>query len=95
MPGLSTSASIKGKQVTVTLVNLSTDRDLATRIHLDDAQAREAQGRVMSHNDVAAVNTFDNPENVVPTDWAFLVEGGGVALRLPKQSVAAVEIRIA
>ncbi len=49
----------------------------------------------MSHNDVAAVNTFDNPENVVPTDWAFLVEGGGVALRLPKQSVAAVEIRIA
>ena len=36
---------IKGKQVTVTLVNLSADTNLATRIHLDDARALGARGQ--------------------------------------------------
>ena len=51
----------QGQQVTVTLVNLSADTDLATRIHLDDARALGPRGRVMSHNDTVAGEYLRRP----------------------------------
>jgi alpha-L-arabinofuranosidase len=92
---LTGSASIREKQVTVTLVNPSVDSSTAVRIRFaGGALPAEARGTVLTHADMRARNTFDKTDEVKPSALPVKVDGQSVVLDLPRQSVAAIEIRI-
>jgi alpha-N-arabinofuranosidase len=92
--GLAGSASLKEDRVTLTLVNPSLDGPLELGIQLAGATAREARATVLTHADMRATNTFAAPDQVAPKPLPVNVSGSGARLRLPGQSVAALEFRI-
>jgi alpha-L-arabinofuranosidase len=95
MAALTGSASIREKQVTVTLVNPSLESRVAARIRFaGGAQAREARGTVLTHSDMRARNTFEKTDEVRPSSLAVKTSGQGVVVDLPRQSVAAIQIQI-
>jgi alpha-N-arabinofuranosidase len=95
IPGLAGSASIRGKRLTVTLTNPSTHGPIATRIRLaSGAKSTEARGRVLTHDDVAAANTFQHPNAVTPSPLPVSVAGDGFSVVIPKQAVAGIEIEL-
>ena len=96
MAALTGSASIREKQVTVTLVNPSLDSSLVVRARLaGGARPTEARGTVLTHADMRARNTFEKADEVRPSPLPVKLADQGIVAELPKQSVAALEIRIA
>lgn len=92
--GLIGSASVRGKQLTVTMTNPSLDGASMVRLRLNGGSATEARATVLTSENQAARNTFDNAAEVVPKPLAVQVSGPTLTVALPKQSVAAVEIRL-
>lgn len=95
LPGLSTSASVRDGRLTLTMTNPSLDADLTLRIRLGGAHATEAQARILTHQNMQATNTFADLDEVKPAVHSIKVAGDALELRLPKQSVVAVECGIA
>ena len=50
---------------------------------------------MLTHADMRATNTFSAPEEVKPGALAVKTSGDAVEVMAPKQSVAAIEMRIA
>jgi alpha-N-arabinofuranosidase len=94
MPALIGSASLRDKRLLVTLTNPSLESPLAVRLQLGSAQATEARATVLTHDDMRARNTFEKPDEVKLAPLSVNVSAQGVALDLPKHSVAAVEVQI-
>jgi len=64
---ISASASIRDRQLTVTLTNPSLEATVPVRIRLTGgARALEARGLALTHADMRATNTFAKPEEVKP-----------------------------
>ena len=96
MPALTGSASVRQNRITITLTNPSLDAPLATRLRLTGgARAVEGRGTVLTHSDMRARNTFENPNEVRPASLAVDVSGDTAAVVLPRHSVAAVELQLA
>jgi alpha-N-arabinofuranosidase len=92
---LTGSASIREKRVTMTLTNPSVDSAVTTRIRFaGGAHASEGRGVVLTHSDMRGRNTFEHPNEVRPADLPVNVSGESLVVRIPKQSVAAVEIQL-
>jgi alpha-N-arabinofuranosidase len=64
--GLAGSASVKGKAVTVTMVNPHVSEPRLVEIAVRGAAASSAEGLVLAADDIHAHNTFDRPRNVQP-----------------------------
>jgi len=95
LPGLSASASVRDRLLTVTLTNPSLEAALAVRIRLaGGVRATEARGLVLTHQDMRATNTFANPEEVKPAAHPVKVVADAIVLNLPKQAVVLVECEI-
>ncbi len=95
LPGLSGSASIKGKRLAVSLTNPSLDHSVSVRVRLGDVGTiREARARVLTHEDASAANTFDNPSEVGLAPLAVETAGSTVSVTLPKHSVATIELEL-
>ena len=76
MPALTGSASVRQNRLTITLTNPSLDAPLATRLRLTRRRrAVEARGTVLTHSDMRARNTFENPNEVRPASLAVDVSG--------------------
>ena len=88
------SASVREDRVTLTLTNASLDTPASARIRLDGVQVREVRGRVLTHADMQAANTFEQPGQVAPAVLPAAVANGGIQATIPGKSVAALEIRI-
>jgi alpha-N-arabinofuranosidase len=95
MPALSGSASVRDNRVAVTLTNPSLENPVATRIRFPQgARPSEARATILTHEDMRAGNTFDEPDTVRPAEMTVRTNRQTVQLNVPKQSVVAVEIRI-
>jgi alpha-N-arabinofuranosidase len=95
LPGLSASASIRESKLTVTITNPSLDASVPVRVRLaNGANAREAKGVVLTHQDMRATNTFTKPDQVKPTPYPVKIEGNALALTMPKQSVGLIQCEI-
>jgi alpha-N-arabinofuranosidase len=94
MPGLSGSASLKDGRLLVTLANPSLDSPVTTRIRLTAGNAAEARGTVLTHADMTARNTFDQPENVKLAPLPVNIKGGTVEVAIPQHAVASIEVRV-
>ena len=96
LPGLSGSASVRGKSLTVTLTNPSLQESVATRIRLSGgARLREGRATVLTHEDMHATNTFENPNEVGLVALAAPVSGDTATITIPKQAIVAVSLRLA
>jgi alpha-N-arabinofuranosidase len=94
--GLTGSASLREKRLTVTLTNASVDSPITARIRLaGGARASEGRGTVLTHSDMRARNTFQNPTEVRLASLPVKLSGETLAVEIPKQAVAAIEIQLA
>ncbi len=91
MKSLSVSASEKDGKITVTIGNLSYDDDAEIELcTLGANQSQELKVTTLTHKDLCAHNTFENPDNVVPIKTAIT----GNVVKVPKGSVVAIEYEI-
>jgi alpha-N-arabinofuranosidase len=96
LPGLSASASIRDRRITVTLTNPSLDSALSVRIRLaGGARAKEARASILTHQDMRATNTFADPDEIKPATHPVRVVGDALELGVPKQSILLIECAIA
>jgi len=95
MPALSGSASILGSRIFVTLTNPSIDSPVATRLRFAGGiLPTEAKATTLTHANMRAGNTFANPDEVKPAAFPVSVSAGAIEVRMPKQSVVAIDVRI-
>jgi len=95
LPGLSASASVRNRRLTVTLTNPSLDATLSVRIRLaGGVHATEARGLVLTHDDMRATNTFADPDEVKPAAHPVRVVADAIELKLPKQAIVLLECEI-
>src|SRR6266850_4638467 len=90
LPGLSGSASVRDKSLTITLTNPSLQEGVVTRLRLTGgARLREARATVLTHQDMHATNTFETPDEVGLAALAAQVSGDAATVTIPKQAVVA------
>lgn len=90
--GLNGSASLKGKQLTLTLTNPSLDSARETEILVRGALASSAKAVVLSAPDAHAHNSFENPRAVEPHGETVAVKATSIVLRVPPASVCRVDV---
>ena len=80
----------------VTVTNPSIEGSVATRIRFaGGARANEARGQVLTHSNMAAANTFQNPNEVKLSQLPVSVVANDLSVVIPKQAVAGIEIDLA
>ncbi|MEP6849571.1 MAG: alpha-L-arabinofuranosidase C-terminal domain-containing protein, partial [Acidobacteriota bacterium] len=75
--GLSGSASINGKTVTLTAVNPDAKNSRETEIHIGGAKIAAAAARVLTSTDIRARNTFEDPHGLEPRNETVTIGAGG------------------
>lgn len=93
--GLSGSASLNGKQLTLTVTNphLSEVRD--AEIAVRGGRPAAVQVRVLAMPDVRSHNTFENPGVVQPRNDTAALTDGTISYRFPPASVTRLQITVA
>ena len=96
LPGLSGSASLRDKSLTVTLTNPSLQDGVATRLRLaGGARLREARASVLTHEDMHASNSFERPDEVGLAAHPVQVSGDTATVSIPKKAVVALSLQLA
>jgi alpha-N-arabinofuranosidase len=93
--GLNGSASLRGKDLLLTVVNPDAKQPRETTISLSGASASSASARVLAASDIHACNTFANREAVVPHSADVTVRSGAITHVFPPASVTAMAIHLA
>jgi len=88
--GLNGSASISGKNVTLTVVNPHASRALEAEVVVRGASVASATGQVLTNADIHAHNDFQHPDVVHPEAASVTVEAGRLRLRFPPASVTSL-----
>lgn len=92
--GLNGSASVSGKQMTLTVTNTHMTEARETEIALRGARIASAKARVLSTSDVHAYNSFDNPGAVLPRDESVKVAGDVLVSTFAPASVTQLQITL-
>lgn len=96
LPGLSGSASLRGKRLTLTVTNPSLDQVREAEIAIRGGAAQKAAATVLRAADVHAHNTFETPRAVEPAaPVALQAKGSLLTHRFPPASVTRIEIDLA
>jgi alpha-N-arabinofuranosidase len=94
MPGLSASASFKGKTATITITNPSLDAGVSTKIRFAGGQIIEGRGSVLTHADMTARNTFERPDEVKLQTLPVTVNGNAADVSIPERAVVSLQLRV-
>ena len=86
---LSGSASLRGNELTLTVVNPHVSEPMETRINLRGGEVASAAVASLAHSDIRAQNTFQDPDNVVPATTDLRLEGSTFRHTFPAASVTA------
>jgi alpha-L-arabinofuranosidase len=96
LAGLSGSASLKGRNLTLTVVNPHLTQAMTTEINVRGASITSAKGTVLAETDVHAHNDFAHPNAVQPkTATVQAPTSGRLHHTFPPASVTALEITLA
>jgi alpha-N-arabinofuranosidase len=89
------AASVKGKDLTLTLVHTHVKEPAEIAVRLRGGAADSVRQTVLTHERLNAHNTFEEPGVVMPK--AASVEGHGPEVRctLPPASVSRLDVRLA
>ena len=91
---LNGSASLRGKDLHLTVVNMSTEYGIDIQVQLRGASAASASSRVLSALDLHAHNTFDHRDAVVPYSPNVTISAGQPSFTFPPASVTALSVRL-
>ena len=92
--GLAGSASIDGKQLTLTVTNPHLSEPRETEIAVRGAGVSTARAQVLAMPDVHAHNTFENPRAVQPRTEQVAITSGAVTFTFPPASVTRVQLAL-
>ena len=92
---MSGSASIKDRQLIVTLVNPAVAETRETEVVVRGATPGSATVTLLTAAEMNAHNSFEAPDAVKPTTADARVGGGSVIVTVPPKSVAKIEIGLA
>lgn len=93
--GLAGSASLNGKQLTLTAVNPDVQNARETEINVRGARVSSCRARVLSSADIHAHNSFENPRALEPHDeTAGLGAGGRLVYRFAPASVTRLQLTL-
>ena len=92
---LAGSASLSGRDLTLTLVHSHAAEPLDVSIRLRDGAAESVRQTVLTHERLNAHNTFERPDVVVPKTTTVDARGGSPRCTLPPASVTRLDIRLA
>ena len=95
IPALNGSASISGKQLTLTIVNPHIDQTLETEIVVRGVTVNSATGLVLTDPDIHAHNDFQHPNALQPAKVAVSIRGGRIVHQLPPRSVTGLYMTLA
>ncbi len=93
--GLNGSASISGKNLTLTVVNPHPNRQLETEIVARGAAIAGGRAQVLTSTDLHAHNDFEHPDVVHPVSTNLSVTGGSLVHLFPPASVSALYLTLA
>ncbi len=93
--GLSGSASVNGKQVTLTVTNPHLTEAREAEVVVRGASAANAQAQVLSETDIHAHNSFTSPNAVRPRSEQVKLNGGVISYRFAPASVTRLQINLA
>ena len=95
VPKITESVSLgEDGMITVTLNNLSIESEEKVEIALADKGYQVREAKIVTADDMHAMNTFDQPETVTEKDFSdYQTSEEGVTLTMPKNSV--IELRLA
>ena len=88
---VSASASEKDGKITLTLANLSCEKDAKIKLELLGSKGNVSKACLLSSADMRDHNTFDEPEKVTPKEINVDIKK---AVTLPKASVMTIEITV-
>ena len=92
--GLAGSASVNGKQLTLTVTNPHLGEAREAEVAVRGARIESARARVLAETDVHAHNTFANPRAVEPRDAQVKVGAGPLVYRFAPASVTRLSITL-
>ena len=87
---ISASASRKGNEFTLTLVNQNHEEGMSVRASMISGSVKSAKGRLLHDQDWNDCNTFASPDRITPKEMAVKVDGAGISVDLPPLAVATV-----
>ena len=93
--GLGGSASLREKELTVTVVNPHATEPRECTIALRGATIREGRGSVLTSTDLRAHNSFEHPGALTPRDAPVARPSGSLAHTFPPASVTRLQLRLA
>jgi alpha-N-arabinofuranosidase len=94
LAGLSASASLNGKHLTLTVTNPSLDQPREVEIAIRGAQVATAHAVTLGSSDVHAHNSFEEPNAVAPREVRLAPPHPLLVHRFPPASVTKLEIRL-
>lgn len=86
---------LRDRRLALTLTNPSPDAAVSARIRLGGGRVAEGRGTVLTHGEMTATNTFDDPDKVTLKDLTVKVRGDEAHVTVPQQAVVALEPQIA
>jgi alpha-N-arabinofuranosidase len=93
--GLQGSASLNGKQLTLTVVNPHATEARETEVAVRGASVQSAKATTLSSSDIHAHNSFENPRGLMPKDEQVQVKtGGALNYRFAPASVTRLQINL-
>jgi alpha-N-arabinofuranosidase len=92
--GLKGSASMRDKELTLTVVNPHVSEARDTQISVRGAKFKSAVATVLTHADIHAHNTFAQRDVVTPKPQSAEVKGDIVTFRFPAASVTKLAIQV-
>lgn len=96
IPALSATASkSENGTVNLTVTNLHAREAQEVTVHIRGKDIGDvSDARILTADEVDAINTFDNPENVAPAAFSdYEVDGNALTLRLPSKSVIVLRLK--
>jgi len=88
------SASLRGKDLSITVVNPHVSQPRETEISLLGGEAISGKATVLSHTDIHAHNTFGEADVVRPRSEDWKADGRNVHYTFPPASVTLLEIQL-
>lgn len=92
--GLSGSASVKGKQLTLTVTNPHLSEKREAEIVVRGGRIARAQVKVLSSSDVHAHNTFENPLAVKPRGESAAFKSDALTFNFASASVTRIQLNL-
>jgi alpha-N-arabinofuranosidase len=92
--GLQGSASLHGKDLTLTVVNPSVNEIRETEIVIPGASIKSGEATTLTHADLHAHNTFDHRNEVTPQVKTLPSTGRTLTVQIPPASVTKLEFAL-